>query len=91
VGSESEVRAALGAIEREVAPVLGGMPLHEPLFQLMCHGVPPVVKAAINEALAALGRFRCVMQGVHYWRVMPLSPAGGVEGFVLRCFGRHPS
>jgi hypothetical protein len=43
------VRAALGAIERECGAVLQGLPLQEPLFQLLCHGVPPSVKAAINE------------------------------------------
>jgi hypothetical protein len=39
-GAEDEVRAALQGIEREVSGVLGGLPLYEPLFQLMCHGVP---------------------------------------------------
>lgn len=48
-GDEAEVRAALGSIERECGAVLQGLPLHEPLFQLMCHGVPPGVKAAIME------------------------------------------
>ena len=28
----------------------------EPLFQLLCHGVPNSIKAAINDALAAMAR-----------------------------------
>lgn len=57
-GSDAEVRGALQSIEREVAPVLHNLPLYEPLFQLMCHGVPTSVKAALNDSLAALARFR---------------------------------
>ncbi|KAI8466819.1 MAG: hypothetical protein J3K34DRAFT_524227 [Monoraphidium minutum] len=57
-GEESEVRAALGGIERECGPALQGLPLHEPLFQLMSHGVPTAVKAAIDEVLCAMARFR---------------------------------
>lgn len=53
-GDEAEVRAALGSIERECGAALQGLPLHEPLFQLLCHGVPTSVKAAIDEV--RLGR-----------------------------------
>jgi hypothetical protein len=53
-GSEEEVRAALQGLERDVSGLLGGLPLYEPLFQLMCHGVQSSVKAAV---------FRCVSAG----------------------------
>lgn len=52
------MRTELQAIEREVSSVLQGLPIYEPLFQLMCHGVPSPVKAAVNRAIAALGRFK---------------------------------
>lgn len=48
-GTLDEVRASLQGLERDVAGVLGGLPLYEPLFQLMCHGVPPRVKAATHR------------------------------------------
>jgi hypothetical protein len=48
------VRSALGSIERECGSVLQGLPLQEPLFQLMSHGVPTSVKAAIDEVRACV-------------------------------------
>lgn len=48
-GAEEEVAASLSSLDRDIAPVLGGMPLYEPLFQLMCHGVPSLVKAAVHR------------------------------------------
>ncbi|KAF6258705.1 hypothetical protein COO60DRAFT_1638930 [Scenedesmus sp. NREL 46B-D3] len=57
-GSEEEVRAALQGLERDVSGLLGGLPLYEPLFQLMCHGVQSSVKAAVHRCLASLGRFK---------------------------------
>lgn len=52
------MRTELQAIEREVSSVLLGLPIYEPLFQLMCHGVPSVVKAAVHRVIAALGKFK---------------------------------
>jgi hypothetical protein len=43
------VRAALQGLERDVSGLLGGLPLYEPLFQLMCHGVQSTVKAAVHR------------------------------------------
>lgn len=57
-GSEEEVRAALQGLERDVSGLLGGLPLYEPLFQLMCHGVQSSVKAAVFRCLASLARFK---------------------------------
>lgn len=56
--SETEARAALQGMEREAAPLLQGAPLHEPLFQLLCHGSPAPVKAAMHDAIAAWARLR---------------------------------
>ena len=33
------VRAFLESLERDLGPALSGLPLYEPLFQLMCHPV----------------------------------------------------
>eukprot|EP00878_Enallax_costatus_P028370 GHUV01030641.1.p2 GENE.GHUV01030641.1~~GHUV01030641.1.p2 ORF type:complete len:943 (+),score=309.63 GHUV01030641.1:519-3347(+) len=57
-GAEADMRTELQSIEREVSSVLLGLPIYEPLFQLMCHGVPSVVKAAVHRSIAALGRFK---------------------------------
>ncbi|KAF8066245.1 NUP205 [Scenedesmus sp. PABB004] len=57
-GAEQEVRAELQGLERDVSSVLGGLPLYEPLFQLMCHGVPSSVKAAVHRSLGCLARFK---------------------------------
>ena len=48
-GSPLDVRSFLESQEREAAPLLSGFPLHEPLFQLMCHPVPNSVKAALDQ------------------------------------------
>ncbi len=56
LGAEAEARGALQAMERDLA-VQQPLPLYEPLYQLLCHGVPNTVKAATNDALAALARF----------------------------------
>lgn len=48
-GEGDEVRASLQGMERDLAHVLGANPLSEPLFQLMCHGVPTRVKAAVDR------------------------------------------
>lgn len=48
-GAPIEVRSSLQGLERDLAHVLGANSLSEPLFQLMCHGVPTKVKAAVNR------------------------------------------
>jgi hypothetical protein len=48
-GEADEVRASLQGLERELASVTGGGSISEPLFQLMCHGVPSRVKAAVDR------------------------------------------
>ncbi len=52
------MRAELQTVEREVSGVLLVLPIYEPLFQLMCRGVPSVVKAAVHRAIGSLGRFK---------------------------------
>lgn len=48
-GDADEVRASMQGLERDLAPVIGGTSISEPLFQLMCHGVPTRVKAAVDR------------------------------------------
>jgi hypothetical protein len=48
-GEPDEVRASLQGLERELGPVIGGLNIYEPLFQLMCHGVPTRLKAALDR------------------------------------------
>lgn len=56
-GEAEEVRASLQGLERDLAPVTGGGSISEPLFQLMCHGVPTRVKAAVDRRVR-MGRGR---------------------------------
>jgi hypothetical protein len=42
-----------------MSTILGGLPLYEPLFQLMCHAVPAKVKAATHRC-ARTRDWRCV-------------------------------
>lgn len=62
-GAEDEVRAALQGLERDVSGLLGGLPLYEPLFQLMCHGVPSLVKAAVHRYAPGAYVHACALRG----------------------------
>ncbi|GAX76338.1 hypothetical protein CEUSTIGMA_g3784.t1 [Chlamydomonas eustigma] len=57
-GPSSIVRSFLEGLERELGPSLSGLPLYEPLFQLMCHPVPNTVKASLDGALSALATIK---------------------------------
>jgi len=48
-GESDEVKSSLQGLERDLGGVLGANSLSEPLFQLMCHGVPSKVKAAVDR------------------------------------------
>ena len=50
------VRSFLEGLERDLGPALSGLPLYEPLFQLMCHPV------------SVEGRGRNVKDSVGFWQ-----------------------
>ncbi|GIL51286.1 hypothetical protein Vafri_7316 [Volvox africanus] len=53
-GRPAEVIAFWSSTSAELAPMLNGFPLQEPLFLLMCFPVQNTIKAAVDEVLGAL-------------------------------------